>query len=83
MMPMTATEARKNFFELIKQTNKQHEIIKVQHNPGNTIIMSADGYESLQETLNLLSQPGFQQTFNKSIQQADSVSFEEVFGEAL
>lgn len=50
MMTLTATEARKTFFELIKQTNQQHEVFEVQHKAGNAVIMSADDYESLQET---------------------------------
>ncbi|MFU8789446.1 MAG: type II toxin-antitoxin system Phd/YefM family antitoxin [Methylobacter sp.] len=86
MMTITATEARKTFFELIKQTSQRHEIIEIQHKSGNAVIMSADDYESLQETLHLLSQPDFKQKFNESIQQADAgdvASFEEVFGEPL
>jgi len=31
MINLTATEARKSFFELIKQSNQQHEIFEVQH----------------------------------------------------
>ena len=86
MTMMTATEARKSFFEIIKQTNQQHEIIQVQHKSGNAVIMSADDYESLQETLHLLSQPDFKQRFNQSVIEADTgdlASFEEVFGEPL
>ncbi len=86
MVTMTATEARKTFFELIKQTNQRHEVIEVQHKSGNAVIMSADDYESLQETLHLLSQANFKQTFDESIKQADAgevASFEEVFGEPL
>lgn len=85
-MIVTATEARKTFFELIKQTNQQHELIEVQHKSGNAVIMSAEDYESLQETLHLLSQPDFKQKFNQSVLEADSgetESFEEVFGEPL
>jgi len=86
MTMMTATEARKSFFEIIKQTNQQHEIIQVQHKSGNAVIMSADDYESLTETLHLLSQPDFKQKFNQSVIEADTgdlASFEEVFGEPL
>lgn len=84
MMTLTATEARKTFFELIKQTNQQHEMFQVQHKAGNAVIMSAEDYESLQETLHLLSQPDFKQTFSQSLAEADSgdlASFDEVFGE--
>lgn len=86
MMTITATEARKTFFDIIKQANQQHEIVQVQHKTGNAVIMSAEDYESLQETLHLLSQPNFKQNFSESVSEADSgqiVSFEEVFGEAL
>lgn len=86
MMTLTATEARKTFFELIKQTNQQHEVFEVQHKAGNAVIMSADDYESLQETLYLLSQPDFKQAFNQSVKEADAgevASFEQVFGEPL
>ncbi|WP_044410110.1 type II toxin-antitoxin system Phd/YefM family antitoxin [Thiomicrospira microaerophila] len=84
MMTLTATEARKTFFELIKQTNQQHEMFQVQHKAGNAVIMSAEDYESLQETLHLLSQPDFKQTFSQSVAEADAgdlASFDEVFGE--
>ena len=86
MLIMTATEARRSFFELIKQANQCHEVISVQHKSGNAVIISADDYESLQETLQLLSQPDFKQTFNDSVAEADAGevdSFEEVFGEPL
>ena len=86
MMTITATEARKTFFEIIKQTNQQHEVFQVQHKAGNTVIMSAEDYESLQETLHLLSQPDFKQKFNQSVHEANSgevASFEEVFGESF
>ncbi len=86
MITLTATEARKTFFELIKQTNQQHEVIEVQHKSGNAVIMSADDYESLQETLHLLSQPDFKERFNLAVAEADAgdvVGFDEVFGESL
>lgn len=86
MMTLTATEARKTFFELIKQSNQQHEIFEVQHKAGNAVIMSADDYESLQETLHLLSQPDFKHKFNQSLQEAEAgevANFEQVFGEPL
>lgn len=85
-MVLSATEARKGFFELIKKTNQQHEVFEIHHKSGNAVIMSADEYESMQETLHLLSQPDFKAKFDKSIEQADKgqvVGFEEVFGEAL
>ena len=86
MATITATEARKTLFDLIKQTNQQHEVFEVQHKSGNAVIMSAEDYDSLQETLFLLSQPNFKNTFDQSVKEADlgeTTSFEDVFGEPL
>lgn len=86
MQTLTATQARKTFFELIKHTTQQHEITEIQHKSGSAVIMSTEDYESLQETLHLLSQPNFKQTFDESVKQADAGdvnSFEAVFGEPL
>jgi len=47
--------------------------------------MSGEEYESLLETLDLLSAPGFRDSFNQAASEAEAgetVSFEEVFGEA-
>jgi antitoxin YefM len=85
MISLTATEARKSFFELIKQSNQKHEIFEVQHRTGNAILMSVAEYESLQESLYLLSLPRFKEDFLASEQEADNgetVSFDELFGEA-
>ena len=84
MISLTATEARKSFFDLIKQSNQKHEIFEVKHKTGNAILMSEAEYKSLQESLYLLSQSGFKEGFSVSVEEADSentVSFEQVFGE--
>lgn len=85
MISLTATDARKSFFDLIKKTTQQHEIFEVQHKSGNVVLMSTDEYDSLQESLHLLSQPSFKAEFDQSVEQANNgelVSFDDVFGEA-
>lgn len=85
MTIITATEARKSFFDILKQANQRHEIIEVQHKSGNAIIMSSEDYECLKETLHLLSQPDFREKFTQSVNEADAgdvSSFDEVFGES-
>ncbi|GAW86269.1 antitoxin YefM [Bathymodiolus platifrons methanotrophic gill symbiont] len=84
MINLTATEARKSFFELIKQSNQKHDIFEVRHKTGNAILMSLSEYESLQESLYLLSLPHFKEDLLKSEQEAnngDTFSFDDVFGE--
>jgi antitoxin YefM len=86
MITLNATEARKSFFDIIKRTNQQHEIVEVQHKNGKSVIMSSEEYESLQETLHLLSQEGFAKAFKEAVEEANSGktdSFDNVFGESL
>ena len=84
MTTLTASDARKSFFELVKNANESHEIYHIHHKSGDVVLLSEKEYESLNETLALLSTPGFHQTFEISHQQAckgETLSYEEVFGE--
>ena len=84
MSTITATNARKSFFDLIKGVNQKHEIYHISHKDGAAVLMSEEEFESLQETLDLLSTKGFREDFDrarKEIEQGDTVSFEDVFGE--
>ena len=86
-MPMvTATNARKDFFEIVKGATEKHEIYHIRHRKGDVVLMSENEYESLLETLALLSAPGFNERFElsrKEIEQGETVTFAEVFGEEL
>ena len=84
MTALTATDARKGFFKLIQNASEQHEIYHIRHRSGNTVLMSEDEYDSLNESLALLSSPGFRDAFEKSRREeatGDTVSFEDVFRE--
>ncbi len=85
MRTLTATDARKSFFELLKKASEQHEIYHIHHRSGGAVLMSEQEYDSLNETLALLSSPGFREAFEKSRREeaaGDTVDFEDVFGEA-
>lgn len=85
MTTLTATAARKGFFEILKKANEQHEIFHIHHRSGDAVLLSEQEYESLNETLALLSEPGFRNAFHASCKQAENHethSFEDVFGEA-
>lgn len=84
MTTLTATDARKSFFELLRGTNERHEIYHIRHRSGDAVLMSEAEYDSLTETLALLSAPGFREDFEKARaegEDGDTFSFEEVFGE--
>ncbi|MCK5802401.1 MAG: type II toxin-antitoxin system Phd/YefM family antitoxin [Lentisphaeria bacterium] len=84
MTTMTATDARKGFFELLKNATERHEIYHIRYRSGDAVLMSQEEFDSLQETLELLSTPGFREGFQASLddeKSEDTLSFAEVFGE--
>ncbi len=86
MTTITATNARQDFFEIVKGATEKHEVYHIRHRKGDVVLMSEGEYESLIETLDILSTPGFKKGFElaqKEEQDGNTVSFEEVFGEPL
>lgn len=55
MMNTTATSFRKNLFSLLDQAIKFNEPINISTKNGNAIILSADDYNELVETLKVSS----------------------------
>jgi antitoxin YefM len=81
---ITATDARKGFFDLIKRVNERHEVMHIRHRQGDAVLMSETEYEGLMETLALLSDADFRRGLAAAEAQAaagDTRSFEEVFDE--
>jgi antitoxin YefM len=58
MSAVTATEARKELFELIRRALHGRETVHIQHRDGGVVLMSEDEYDGLLETLELLAVPG-------------------------
>lgn len=56
-MAITATEARKKLFPLIKQVNDDRTPIEIISNHGRAYLIAADDYESMAETDYLLRSP--------------------------
>jgi antitoxin YefM len=84
MTTLTATTARREFFDLIKGATEGHRTYRIQHRRGAAVLISEDDYEGLLETLELLSLPGFRRRLKASIRQmkaGDTMSMEELFGE--
>jgi antitoxin YefM len=84
MTTLTATDARRGFFDVVKGATDKHQIYRIHHRRGSVVLMAEDDYENMIETLELLSTPGFRQSLRKSVEQmlrSETVSFEEVFGE--
>jgi antitoxin YefM len=84
MTTLTATDARRGFFDVVKGAMDNHQVFRIHHRRGAVVLMAENDYESLLETLELLSMPGFRKSLKLSVDQmhrGDTLSFEEVFGE--
>lgn len=83
MTTLTATTARREFFDLIKGAAEGHKTFRIQHRRGAAVLISEADYDGLLETLELLSMPGFRRRLKASIKQmkaGDTVSMDELFG---
>ncbi|HEY2696665.1 MAG TPA: type II toxin-antitoxin system prevent-host-death family antitoxin [Pseudonocardiaceae bacterium] len=56
-MSITASEARKELFPLIKRVNDDHDAIEIVSKHGNAVLVSADDYAALREGAYLLRSP--------------------------
>ncbi|GAA3459742.1 type II toxin-antitoxin system Phd/YefM family antitoxin [Saccharothrix longispora] len=56
-MSITASEARRELFPLIKQVNDDHDVVEIVSKHGNAVLMSAEDYAALREGSYLLRSP--------------------------
>jgi antitoxin YefM len=54
---ISASEARSRLFPLIQQVNDDHEPVRINSKGGDAVLMSADDFDSWQETIYLLRSP--------------------------
>jgi antitoxin YefM len=56
-MAITASEARKNLFPLIKQVNDDHAPVEIVSKHGSAVLVSKQDWDSMEETAYLLRSP--------------------------
>lgn len=56
-MTISASDARSRLFPLIQQVNDDHAPVRISSKSGDAVLMSADDYDSWQETIYLLRSP--------------------------
>jgi antitoxin YefM len=54
---ISASEARSRLFPLIQQVNDDHVPVRISSRSGDAVLMSADDFDSWQETIYLLQSP--------------------------
>jgi prevent-host-death family protein len=71
MQTLTASEARANLYRLIDQATESHQPIVISGKRANAVLVSAEDWEAIQETLYLLSVPGMRESIKAGM--AESV----------
>ncbi len=83
MTTFTATAARQALFSILEKSIKGHAPVKITSKNGDAVLISEEDYESLLETLELLSTPGMHKSILEAkadIKAGRTKSLKQVFG---
>ncbi len=69
MTILNVTEARSKLYGLIDETATSHQPIVITGKRGNAVLVSEDDWNSINETLYLLSVPGMRETLLEGMKQ--------------
>lgn len=64
---ITASEARASLYRLIDQTTESHQPILISGKRSSAVLISAEDWQAIQETLYLLSIPGMRESIKKGM----------------
>ncbi len=78
MTILNASDARANLYRLIDQTNESHEPVIISGKRNNAILLSEDDWNSIQETLYLISIPGMRESIVEGMKEPLSESSTEL-----
>lgn len=78
MTTLSASEARANLYRLIDQTAESHQPIHISGKRNNAVLLSAEDWQAIQETLYLLSIPGMRESIKEGVAQPLDESAEEL-----
>ena len=82
MQTITATNARSNWFQILKQILKNKQPTRVSTKNGAVIMMPEEEFEGWMETAEILSIPGAMEFINESkkqIEKGELIDADEVF----
>jgi antitoxin YefM len=68
MQILTASEARANLYRLMDQMAESHQPVTIAGKRHNAVLVSAEDWEAIQETLFLLSIPGMRESIKEGMQ---------------
>ena len=67
MTTLTASEARASLYRLIDQTAQSHQPILIAGKRNSAVLLSAEDWQAIQETLYLLALPGMRESIKKGM----------------
>ncbi|MDY0301762.1 MAG: type II toxin-antitoxin system Phd/YefM family antitoxin [Trichlorobacter sp.] len=70
MQTFSASEAKANLYRLIDQTTKFHQPITIAGKKSNAVLVSAEDWSAIQETLYLLSIPGMRESIREGMSES-------------
>ncbi len=68
MKTLTVTKAREELYKLLDETSSSHEPIQITSKRANAILISAEDWKAIQETLYLLSIPGMRESIREGLE---------------
>ena len=67
MTTLTASKARAKLYRLIDETAMSHQPVIISGKRAQAVLLSADDWKAIQETLYLLSIPGMRESIRKGL----------------
>ncbi|HEY3698384.1 MAG TPA: type II toxin-antitoxin system Phd/YefM family antitoxin [Spongiibacteraceae bacterium] len=78
MNTLTASEARANLYRLIDEAAESHQPIIISGKRSNAVLISAEDWNAIQETLFLLSVPGMRESIKEGMAEPLEASAKDV-----
>ena len=67
MTTLTASEARANLYRLIDQVAESHQPVRIAGKRTSAVLISAEDWQAIEETLYLLSVPGMRESIKEGM----------------
>ena len=84
MEKLRITNAQEELSQLVKLVAEENKVYEIEVSESSAVLISSQNYESLRETIELLSIPGLRESLQRSLQQVvdqETYSLEEVLGD--
>lgn len=81
MKTLTTSELRNDLFNVAKSVTTKNDIVRVAHKTGDYVLISADVFDEIEETLYLYSDPNFSRELEEAreeVKAGKTVSLEEL-----